>query len=260
VPKEKINFIYSSFYHLNSITSATIPFFQHNDSARMLMASNMQKQAVTLLKGEAPLVASGVESFLFNHDSLTIKAEKAGKVDYVDSEKIIIDKQEYPLTQFAVSNTNSLVTSKPLIKKGEKVAKGQAIAAGSYNDQQELSLGCNVRVAFMCGSYNFEDAIIVSKSLIKKDVLTSFFAKEYTVIRKRIKIDKKPREERFHPQPEIAHLDSEGIVKIGTVVQENDLLVSKQTPYKKQDPEELLSASILGEKSYSFADSSFRLP
>src|SRR4051812_28436210 len=129
----------------------------------MLTASNMQKQAVILLKGEAPLVASGIENYLLNSASLTIKADSSGVVKYVDSEKIIIhpfdetnlqpknnSPQEYPINQFLVTNSNGLLTSTPLVKKGEKVKAGQIIACGNYHEQQELSLGHNLRVAFMC--------------------------------------------------------------------------------------------------------------
>jgi len=165
VPKEKINFIDTSFYHLNSVNSSNIPFFQHNDSVRMLTASNMQKQAVILLKGEAPLVASGIESYLLNNASLTVKADSPGIVKYVDSEKIIVQSltgentpqkknsllvQEYPVNQFLITNTNNLLASVPLVKKGEEVKEGQIIACGNYHDQQELALGHNLRVAFMC--------------------------------------------------------------------------------------------------------------
>ena len=150
MPKEKINLIDSSFYNLNSINSSSIPLFQHNDSTRMLMAANMQKQAVVLLKSEAPLVASGIEHYLLNNAPLTVKANSAGTVNYVDSEKIIIDQQEYLIKQFQVSNTNSLLTSVPIVEKGEVVQTGQIIACGTYQEQQELALGQNLRVAFMC--------------------------------------------------------------------------------------------------------------
>ncbi|CAH1759628.1 2912_t:CDS:2 [Entrophospora sp. SA101] len=180
------------------------------------MAANMQKQAVILLKGEAPLVASGVENYLLNNASLTVSANSAGTVQYVDS---------------------------------ERVQAGQIIACGSYQEQQELALG-----------YNFEDAIVVNERLIKEDILTSLFAKKYIVIRKKLKVDKKPKEEEFYPRPEISHLDQKGIVKVGSEIRENDVLVSKRTPYKKQQAEELLIASIMGEEAHSFMDTSFRLP
>jgi len=124
----------------------------------MLMASNMQKQAVVLLKGEAPLVASGVESYLLDNAFLTVKASSAGTVKYVDSEKIVINhsssagekQQEYPINQFIVTNANNLLTSTPTVKKGEQVQAGQIISCGNYQEKQELALGQNLRVAFMC--------------------------------------------------------------------------------------------------------------
>ncbi|CAJ0919100.1 483_t:CDS:2 [Entrophospora sp. SA101] len=196
------------------------------------MAANMQKQAVILLKGEAPLVASGVESYLLDNASLTVKADAAGTVQYVDSEKIILNHsgkkpQEYSINQFVVSNTNNLLTSTPVVKKGEQVQAGQTIACGNYQDQQELAL---------------------------EDKFTSLFAKKYIIVRKKLKVDKKPKEEEFYPRPEISHLDQEGIVKVGSKVRENDILVSKKTPYKKQQAEELLIASIMGEETHSFMD------
>jgi len=240
----------------------------------------MQKQDVILLKGEAPLIASGVENYLLSNASLTVKAESAGVVKYVDSEKIIIHlpaeknaqqkkknaleiftEKEYPINQFLVTNANGLLTSVPLVKKGERVEAGQIIACGNYHDQQELTLGHNLRVAFMCWKgYNYEDAIVVNERLVKEDILTSLFAKKYIVVRKKLKIDKKPKEEELYPRPEVNHLDAEGIVKLGSTVRENDILVSKRTPYKEQQAEKLLLASVLGEETCSFMDSSFRLP
>jgi len=114
------------------------------------MAANMQKQAVILLKSEAPLVASGIEHYLLSNSPLTIKASYSGTVNYVDSEKIVIDRQEYSIKQFQISNTNSLLTSVPVVEKGEIVQAEQIIACGSYQEQQELALGQNLRVAFMC--------------------------------------------------------------------------------------------------------------
>ena len=269
VPKEEVELIDSSFYHLNSVNSSNVCFFQHNNSIRMLMTANMQKQIVVLLKGEAPLVASGIESYLLSNSSLAVKADSSGTVTYVDSEKILISpstgkknlSKAYQLNQFSVSNTNSLLTSVPLVQKNQVIKAGEIIACGNYQENQELALGQNLRVAFMCWrGYNFEDAIVLNQRLIKEEKLTSLFAKRYIVIRKKLKIDKKFKEEEFYPQPELAHLDEEGIVKVGSEIEENDILVSKRTPYKKQQSEELLIASIIGENSHSFKDSSFHLP
>src|SRR6185437_15232190 len=184
IPKEKLDFIYSSFYHLNSVTSATIPFFHHNDATRMLMAANMQRQAVTLLKNQEPLVASGIEAGLLDSSPLTVKAEEKGMVEYVDSCQIIVkeknkEKKVYRLEQLVVSNKNVLNFSFPLVKKGDKVEKGQMLACGNHANNGELSLGYNLRVGFFCFSgYNFEDGFVISQRLVKEDVLTSFFVKK----------------------------------------------------------------------------------
>jgi DNA-directed RNA polymerase subunit beta len=151
VPKEKINYIYSSFHQLNSPTTATIPAFSHNDATRILMAANMQRQAVPIIVNQEPLVASGIEASLFRNSPLTIKAEEEGRVKYVDSQKIVVEsnkeKRTYELEQLVVSNKNILNFSSPLVKKGEKVEKSQIIACGNYANNDELSLGYNLRVA-----------------------------------------------------------------------------------------------------------------
>lgn len=265
---EEVDYIDSSFYHLNSVNSANISFFSHNDSARMLMAANMQKQALVLLRGESPLVGSGTEEFLLNNSFLSVRSLKEGKVDYVDSEKIVIGADKYPLEQFTISNTNNLLTSFPLVKKGEKVKKNQLIAAGNHSENGELAIGHNPRIAFMIWKgYNFEDAIIVSKKLVEEDLFTSLFAKKYFVVRQKVRIEKdekgqkyKYQEEEFYPRSELNHLDSEGIVKVGSEVRANDILVSKKTPYKETSTEEMLLSTIIWGKKYSFRDSSFRLP
>ncbi|CAI2162436.1 10711_t:CDS:2 [Funneliformis geosporum] len=269
VTKEKVDYIDSSFYQLNSVTSATIPFFQHNDATRMLMSSNMQRQAVTLLKSEAPLVASGLESALSNNSSLTVETEEAGKVEYVDNQQIIIkenDKGErtYKLSQSVVSNKNILNFSLPLVKQGEKVKKGQIIACGSYTNQGELSLGYNLRVAYLCwNGYNYEDAIVVSDRLIKEDILTSLFVKKYKIIR----YNTKHGPEVFTPAPNLPaplpHLDKNGLVKIGSEVKGGDILVGKITPepfLNKESEEEMLLLNLLGQKTQKFFNSSLRLP
>ncbi|CAG8718185.1 2996_t:CDS:1, partial [Ambispora leptoticha] len=271
VPKEKLDFIYSSFYHLNSVTSATIPFFHHNDATRMLMATNMQRQAVTLLKNQEPLVASGIEVSLLNNSPLVVKAEEQGTVEYVDSGQIIVkeknkEKKTYQLEQLVVSNKNILNFSSPLVKKGDKVEKGQMIACGNHAHNGELSLGYNLRVGFFCfGGYNYEDGFAISERLVKEDILTSFFVKKHTVIRHNTKYGPEiftssfPRAEKN----QFPHLDKNGIVKIGSRVKGNDILVGKLTPEPsphKEAEEELLLMSILGEKAQRFVNSSLRLP
>ncbi len=149
-----LDYIDSSFYHLNSVNSASIPFFQHNDSTRMLMACNMQKQAVVLLKNEVPFVATGTETSLLNNSALNVFSRTSGEVEYVDSQKIVVNSEGeqvvYNLKQFVVSNKNNLFLSLPQVKKGMKVTEGQLLAYGNYGNRRELSLGYNLRVAFMC--------------------------------------------------------------------------------------------------------------
>ncbi|CAJ0926629.1 21602_t:CDS:10 [Entrophospora sp. SA101] len=237
VPTEKINYIDSSFYQLNSITSAIIPFFHHNDATRMLMATNMQRQAVTLLKSQEPLIASGVEASLNENSSLLIRAEEKGQVDYVDSCQIVIketgkDKKTYNLSQLAISNKNLLNFSFPLVKKGEKVGKGQIIASGNYANNGELSLGYNLRHLIIRRNTKYgEEKFVSSLPYAEKN--------------------------------QFPHLDKDGIVKVGSEVKENDILVGKITPepgLRQETEEELLLLSILGEKAQRFVDSSLYLP
>jgi len=270
VAKERVDYIDSSFYHLNSITSATIPFFQHNDATRMLMATNMQRQAVTLLKSQDPLVASGAEASLLNNSPLVVTAEEKGVVEYVDSQQIIIkeasQKKTYQLGQLVVSNKNILNFSFPLVKKGEKVEKGQMIACGNYGNNGELSLGYNLRVAYLCwNGYNYEDAIILNERLVREDILTSFFVKKHTVIRHNTKYGQEVFTSSFphSEKSQFPQLAKNGIVKVGSEVKGNDILVGKLTPEpspRKESEEELLLMSILGEKAQRFVNSSLRLP
>ncbi|CAG8726793.1 24625_t:CDS:2, partial [Racocetra persica] len=256
VPKEKINLIYSSFYHLNSVTGATIPFFNHNDATRMLMATNMQRQAITCLKNQEPLIASGIEANLLENSPLTVKAEEKGVVEYVDSQQIILKKNKskkiYPLEQLVVSNKNTLGFSLPLVKKGESVSKGQILACGNQASNGELSLG-----------YNLRDAIILSERLVKEDILTSFFVKVHTITLHNTKYGPEIFTVPRAGKKQYPHLGKNGMVKIGSRVKGNEVLVGKITPEPsphKESEEESLLMSIFGEKARRFVDSSLRLP
>jgi DNA-directed RNA polymerase subunit beta len=270
-PKEEVDYIDSSFYQLNSVASASIPFFSHNDASRMLMASGMIKQAVTLLKNESPLIASGIEQSLAKNCSLTVEAEKDGEVSYVDSKKIIIkekggEEREYDLKQMVVTNKNSLVFSFPLVKRGEKIKKGQIIANDSHTKDEELALGYNLRVAYCCwNGYNYEDAIILNERLVKEDILTSFYVKKHTITLHNTKYGPEVFTSNFPNSEKVKfpNLNEDGIIKIGTKVKGNDILVGKITPspnLHKESEEELLLMSILGEKSQRFVNSSLKLP
>lgn len=155
IPKEKISYIYSSFHQLNSLTTAAVLDPARNDATRVLMAANMLRQAIPPFINQRPLVASGIEESVFLNSPLTIKAQEKGQVEYVDSEQIIIkesgkEKRTYELKQLVVSNKNTLSFSSPLVKKGEKIEKGQIIAGSSYSSNNEACLGYNLRVAYLC--------------------------------------------------------------------------------------------------------------
>lgn len=268
ISPKKLDYIDSSFYHLNSVNSASIPFFQHNDATRMLMACNMQKQAVVLLKNESPFVATGTEASLLSNSALNVFSDTSGEVEYVDSRKIIVkeedgNKKTYDIKQFVVSNKNNLFLSLPQVKKGDKVSNKQLLSYGNYGNKRELSLGYNLRVAFMSwNGYNFEDAIVVSDSLLKRDILTSFFVKKHIVIRKNTKYGEESFSKDHLNKEKISNLDDEGIIKLGVEVNENDILVGKITPEpgKKGETEELLLSNVFGDKLHNLLDSSFKLP
>lgn len=270
VPKEKINYIYSSFHQLNSPTTATIPAFAHNDATRILMAANMQRQAVPLLINQEPLVASGIEASLFRNSPLTVKVEEQGQVEYVDSQEVIIKgtskkKWTYKLQQLVVSNKNILNFSQPLVKKGEKVEKDQVIACGGYASNGELSLGYNLRVAYLSLRFNYEDAFVINERLIKDSILNYFFVKKHTIIRRNTKYGPEvfTNSLSHFEQSQLTHLDKNGIAKIGSEVKENDILVGKITPQPSQHQEteeESLLRNLLGEKAQRFVNSSLRLP
>lgn len=268
IAPSKLDYIDSSFYHLNSINSASIPFFQHNDSTRMLMACNMQKQAVVLLTNEAPFVATGTEASLLENSNLNVFSENAGHVEYVDSRRIVIkeddgERTDYDVKQFVVSNKNNLFLSLPQVKKGDKVTKNQLLSYGNYGKNRELSLGHNLRVAFMSwNGYNFEDAIVISDALVKRDALTSFFVKKHVVVRKNTKYGEEYFSKDHLNKDKVANLDDEGIIKVGVEVDENDILVGKITPEpgKKGETEELLLSNVFGDNLHNLLDSSFKLP
>ena len=169
-----------------SVTTALIPFLEHDDANRALMGSNMQAQAVPLLKTEAPLIGTGMETRAAIDTGDVVLADAAGTVDYVDAERIVVDasdgKEEYPLEKYMRSNQGTLIHQKPLVDPGEKVRKGQVLADGCSTDNGELALGKNCLVAFMSWEgYNFEDAIIISERLVKDDELTSIHIEEYEI-------------------------------------------------------------------------------
>ncbi len=257
---------------LVSIVTALIPFLEHDDANRALMGSNMQRQAVPLLKSEAPIVGTGVEYKAAKDSGAVIIAQEDGVVDYVDSFKIVIaskanllSKKTYNLKKFIRSNTNTCINQTPIVDIGDEIVAGDVIADGPSTDKGEIALGKNVLVAFMpwCG-YNYEDAIIISEKLIKEDYYTSICLEEYEITARDTKLGK---EEITRDIPNVSeemlrNLGDDGIIIIGSEVKPGDILVGKVIPKSETElsPEERLLRAIFGEKAADVKDGSLIVP
>ncbi len=253
-----------------SISTSTIPFLEHDDANRALMGANMQRQAIPLLKPEAPYVGTGIE-YKASKDSGAAKVcEKDGTVSYADARKIVIDaddgtQQSYTLEKFVRSNQGTCFNQTPIVSLGEKVKAGEIITDGPSMDQGELSVGRNVTVAFMTwNGYNYEDAVIMSERLVKDDVYTSIHIEKYDVEARDTKLGK---EEITREIPNVGEdgrrfLDDRGIIIPGAEVKEGDILVGKVTPKGHTDPtpEDRLLLAIFGQKSQEVRDTSLRVP
>ena len=268
VKSDLVNFIDVSPSQIVSITTSCIPFLDHDDARRALMGSNMQRQAVPLLKTEAPIVGTGVEYVAARDSGSTIVAKADGVVEYADSKKIVIKnakgKDEYYLANFERSNAESNISHNPIVKKGDKVHRGEVIADGPSTDKGELALGKNMVVAFMtCNGYNYEDAVVLNERLVKDDVYTSLHIEHYDIDCRDTKLGP---EEITRDIPNVGedarkNLDANGIVRIGTEVKEGDILVGKVTPKGMQEltSEEKLLHAIFGEKTREVRDTSLRV-
>src|SRR5438552_2353855 len=248
-----------------SVTTALIPFLEHDDANRALMGSNMQAQAVPLLKTEAPLIGTGVEGRAAIDTGDVVLAEEAGEVIYVDAEKITIGKREYPLHKYMRSNQGTLIHQKPRVGVGDRVKAGSVLADGSSTDQGELALGKNCLVAFMSWEgYNFEDAIIISERLVKDDELTSIHIEEYEIDARTTKLgdEEITRDIPNRSEESLRNLDERGIVRIGAEVDSGDLLVGKVTPKGETEltAEEKLIRAIFKEKAREVRDTSLKVP
>ncbi len=248
------------------ISASMIPFLEHDDANRALMGSNMQRQAVPLLRTEAPIVATGMEKPVVDNSSFVVKARKGGTVTYVDAERIIIDNsEEYELRKFDKLNERACLNQRPIVGLGERVKTGQIIADGSACDQGQLALGRNVLVAFMpYDGYNFEDAILISEKLVREDVFTSVHMEEYEV---EIRETKLGREEFTRDIPNVSekalrYLDANGVVHVGTRVESGDIMVGKVSPKSKSElsPEEKLLHAIFGRAGEDVKNDSLELP
>ena len=261
---------------LVSVAAALIPFLENDDANRALMGSNMQRQAVPLVKAEAPIVGTGMEARVARDSGVTIVARRAGVIDQVDATRIVVRASEesgtdvspvdiYSLLKFQRSNQNTTVNQRPLVKVGDTVRRGDIIADGPSTEDGELALGRNVLVAFMpWNGYNFEDSILISERIVRDDVFTSIHIEEYEVMARDTKLG---QEEITRDIPNVGeealkNLDEAGIVYVGAEVGPSDILVGKVTPKGESPmtPEEKLLRAIFGEKASDVRDTSLKLP
>ena len=269
IPAENIDYIDVSPQQVVSVTTSLIPFLEHDDATRALMGANMQRQALPLLTTEAPFVGTGVEYAVARDSGVTVVAKADGIVDYVDAKKIVVQNAKgqdiYYLQTFERANQGETTNQRPIVKKGDKVHRGQIIADGPSTDLGELALGKNVVVAFMTfNGYNFEDAVIMNERLVKDDVYTSLHIEDYEIQCRDTKLGP---EEITRDIPNIGedarkNLDENGIIRIGTEVKEGDILVGKVTPKGMADltSEEKLLHAIFGEKTREVRNSSLTVP
>ena len=272
IETEKVTHMDVSPKQLVSIVTGLIPFLEHDDANRALMGSNMQRQGVPLLQPEAPLVGTGLEARAARDSGAVIIAEESGVVDFVDSTKIVIrprgrehERRTYLLKKFIRSNSGTCINQQPLCGVGDKITAGDVIADGSATDRGEVALGKNVLVAFMSWyGYNYEDAIIISEKLLRKDTYTSIHIEEFEVTARDTKLGK---EEITRDIPNVSeealeNLGDDGIIRIGAEVKPGDILVGKITPKSETElaPEERLLRAIFGEKAADVKDASLLVP
>ncbi len=261
-----------------SVAASLIPFLEHDDANRALMGSNMQRQAVPLLKSEAPIVGTGLEKRIATDSRALIYAEGDGVIDYVDSRKIIIEydyddndtlvnfdtnKITYNLIKFRRTNQDTCVNHTPIVRKGQRVEKGEVLVEGYATNNGELALGRNLKVAYMpWQGYNFEDAIVISERVVRDDVYTSLHINEYEL---EVRDTKRGEEELTSEIPNVSeesvkHLDENGIIRVGAEVKEGDILIGKITPKGETDPtpEEKLLRAIFGDKAGDVKDASLK--
>ncbi|MEZ6065650.1 MAG: DNA-directed RNA polymerase subunit beta [Planctomycetaceae bacterium] len=265
VEASQVQFIDVAPAQMVGISAGLIPFLEHDDANRALMGSNMQRQGVPLLIAEPPLVGTGMEAEVPKYSGMVARAEKSGKVTYVDANRIEVDGKNYPLRKYTGLNERTCLNQTPLVRIGDRVKKGDILADSAATRNGILSLGRNVLVAFMSWEgYNFEDAIILSERLVKDDVYTSIHIDEFDV---EIRDTKLGREEFTRDIPNVSekalrHLDEDGIVHVGTRVSPGDILVGKVTPKAKAEltPEEKLLQAIFGKAGEDVKNESLEVP
>ncbi len=262
-----------------SIAASLIPFLEHDDANRALMGSNMQRQAVPLMRPQAPIVGTGIEAQVARDSRVLINAEGPGIVEYVDAESVVIrysrsederlvsfedDVRTYRIPKFQKTNQNTCINLRPIVKKGDKVNKGQVLTEGYATENGELALGRNLKVAFMpWKGYNFEDAIVISERVVREDIFTSLHIDEYVL---EVRDTKRGLEELTADIPNVSEeatkdLDENGIIRIGAEIKEGDILIGKITPKGETDPspEEKLLRAIFGDKAGDVKDASLKV-
>ena len=280
IEKTKVDLIDSAPNQIASIAASLIPFLEHDDANRALMGSNMMRQAVPLMNPEMPLVGTGIEVDVAKDSRVLINAEGDGIVEFVDAKEIVIrysrmeeeklvsfedDVRKYKLTKFQRTNQNTSVSLSPIVKKGDKVKKGQVLCEGYATQKGELALGRNMMVAFMpWKGYNFEDAIVISERVVREDIFTSIHIEEFTL---EVRDTKRGVEELTNDIPNVSaeatkDLDENGLIRIGAEVNEGDILIGKITPKGESDPtpEEKLLRAIFGDKAGDVKNASLKAP
>jgi DNA-directed RNA polymerase subunit beta len=280
VTPDQINYTDVAPNQIASISASLIPFLEHDDANRALMGSNMMRQAVPLLRPESPIVGTGLERQVASDSRVLINAEGDGLVEYVDANKISIkydmtdderlvsfdgDSKTYNLIKFRKTNQGTCINLKPIVRKGDRVNKGQVLSEGYATQTGELALGRNLKVAFMpWKGYNFEDAIVISEKVVRDDVFTSIHIDEYSID---VRDTKLGTEELTDDIPNISEeatkdLDENGMIRIGAEVQSGDILIGKITPKGESDPspEEKLLRAIFGDKAGDVKDASLKAP
>jgi len=276
-PAEDVDFMDVSPAQVFSVAACLVPFLEHDDANRALMGSNMQRQAVPPIQTEAPIVGTGMEKVAAKYSGTLIIANHDGTIINVDSKRIVVRRQGgrkvsegpkvdiYPLIKFGRSNQNTCINQKPLVAEGQKVKAGDILADGQATDRGELALGRNLLVGFLpWHGYNFEDAIILSENLIKRDIFTSIHIEQFEVETRDTKYGKEEisRDIPGLGEDALKNIDESGIVRIGAKVKPSDILVCKLTPKGETllSPEEKLLKVIFGEKAGNVMDTSFRVP
>ncbi len=280
VNRDEVDYIDVSPKQLVSVAASLVPFLEHDDANRALMGANMQRQSVPLLRAEAPIVGTGMEGVTARDSGAVILARRNGIIDSVDSERIIVRVEGehhpgqlsrevgsdiYQLTKFKRSNQNTCINQKPIVQRGQRVAKGDVIADGPCTDFGELALGRNVLVAFMpWRGYNFEDAILVSEKLVKDDYYTSVHIEEFEIEGRDTKLgpEEVTRDIPNVSESMLRNLDEAGVIRIGASVKQGDIMVGKVTPKGETQltPEEKLLRAIFGEKAGDVRDASLYCP